>query len=107
MAFYWGLLGFEPVVRYDRDDGVTLVQVAAAGSSVGVELWREVDHIGLNNDRLHIALEAEDVAGLTSQLRAAGVTIERDVFQMGHEKVAFIRDPDGYLIELNEVAGLT
>lgn len=103
VAFYCDVLGFEPAVRYDRDDGVTIVQVAATGSPVGIELWREGDHVGLGNDRLHIALEADDLDATVERLRAAGVTIEQEVFRMGHEEIAFIRDPDGYLIELNAV----
>ncbi|WJS05559.1 VOC family protein [Roseibium aggregatum] len=103
VAFYCDLLGFEQVVRYDRNDGVTIVQVAAAGSPVGIELWREGDHVGLANDRLHVALEATDLVATVEQLRVTGVTIEREVFWIGHEQIAFIRDPDGYLIELNEI----
>lgn len=103
VAFYCDVLGFETVVRYDRDDGVTIVQVADADSSVGIELWREGDHIGFENDRLHIALEADDLDATIERFRAAGVTIEKEIFRMGHEEIAFIRDPDGYLIELNTV----
>lgn len=102
VAFYCDVLGFEPVVRYDRDDGVTIVQVAAEGSPVGIELWRESDHVGLGNDRLHVALETSDLAATVERLRADAVTIEQEIFRMGHEQIAFIRDPDGYLIELNE-----
>jgi lactoylglutathione lyase len=104
VAFYCGRLGLEQAARYDRDDGVTIVQVGPPGSCVGVELWREAEHGGYRNERLHLAFEVSDLECMVEELRGAGVTIDREVFTIGNERIAFIRDPDGYLIELNEVA---
>lgn len=104
VAFYCGRLGLEQAVRYDRDDGVTIVQVGPPGSCVGIELWREAEHAGYCNERLHVAFDVSGLERMLEELRGAGVTIEREVFAIGHERIAFIRDPDGYLIELNEVA---
>ena len=41
IAFYCGKLGFAQIVRYDRPDGVTIVQVSPAGQPPGLELWHE------------------------------------------------------------------
>jgi lactoylglutathione lyase len=100
IEFYCSRLGLEQLVRYDRDDGVTIVQVVAPGSTSGVELWWEPPHKSFAQDRLHLAFQ---VSRLDTVLAAVGAEyLDRAPFEMGHERIAFIRDPDGYLIELNE-----
>jgi lactoylglutathione lyase len=105
LRFYCDALGWKQIVRYDRDDGVTIVQVSPDGNGAGIELWHEPPHQGFAFDRLHLAISVDDVHAATIRLAAAGVTIDRTPFRIGHETIAFIRDPDGYLIELNETAG--
>jgi lactoylglutathione lyase len=102
LEFYQGKLGLRPIVRYDRTDGITIVQLSPTGLPPGVELWYEPPHGPLETDRLHVAFAVEDVEGMIRQLRTQGIVIEREPFLIGHEVIAFIRDPDGYLIELNE-----
>lgn len=102
LTFYQGDLGFKQIVRYDRDDGVTIVQLSPTGHSPGIELWYEPPYQPLRTDRLHIAFATADVRQTILDLKARGILIDREPFQIGHEVIAFIRDPDGYLIELNE-----
>jgi catechol 2,3-dioxygenase-like lactoylglutathione lyase family enzyme len=96
LEFYCEILGMHPIVRYDRDDGVIIVQVSPSGQPPGVELWWEPPYMPLRNERLHFAFD------VVNALRAAGVEIVREPFRIGSETIAFVRDPDGYLIELNE-----
>ncbi len=103
LAFYCGVMGFSQVVRHDRDDGVIIVQVSPDNSNVGIELWFEPPFGGFRNDRLHIALEVSDLDGLVQRLKSCGHEITRQPFLIGDERIAFIKDPDGYEIELNEV----
>jgi lactoylglutathione lyase len=103
LRFYCGLLGFRPIVRYDRDDGVTIVQVGPKGRAPGLELWHEPPHRGFAADRLHFALTVNGLPHLAEALAAAGVQLDRGPFRMGHELIAFVRDPDGYLVELYEI----
>src|ERR1700685_2450023 len=102
LHFYESLLGLRQIVRYDRADGVTIVQLSPSGQPPGIELWYEPPWKGLRNERLHFAWAATGLASLVEDLRARGVTIEIEPFSIGHEHIAFLRDPDGYLIELNE-----
>jgi catechol 2,3-dioxygenase-like lactoylglutathione lyase family enzyme len=102
LRFYCEILGFKQIVRYDRDDGVTIVQISPDGHPPGIELWEEDGHAGIRNDRLHFAFLVENVTSLLEHFERAGVEIETRPFKIGHEIIAFIRDPDGYLIELNE-----
>lgn len=112
LAFYRGLLGFSEIVRYDRADGVTIVQVSPTGRPPGIELWREAGFGGPASaaenplgERLHVALGVSDVPAVVARLRAAGVAVEREPFRIGHETIAFVRDPDGWLLELNDDGG--
>jgi catechol 2,3-dioxygenase-like lactoylglutathione lyase family enzyme len=102
LDFYCGLLGLKQIVRYDRDDGVSIVQLSTTGQPPGVELWHEPPWAGLRNERLHFAFAVTGLASLVEDLRTRGVVVEIEPFTIGHEKIAFLRDPDGYLIELNE-----
>ncbi len=103
MRFYLDILGWRQIVRYDRDDGVTIVQVSPTGEPPGVELWHEPPHRGFQLDRMHFAVMTVDLPATIERLAGQGVEIERPPFRIGHELIAFVRDPDGYLIEFNEV----
>jgi len=101
LAFYTGDLRWKVIVSYDRSDGVRIVQVSPTGAPPGIELWYEPPLGRSADDRLHIAIGVEDVARAVERLRGLGVRIDREPFTIGNETIAFIRDPDGYLIELN------
>jgi catechol 2,3-dioxygenase-like lactoylglutathione lyase family enzyme len=103
LRFYLDTLGWRQIVRYDRDDGVTIVQVSPTGQPPGIELWHEPPNSGFHLDRLHFAISTVDLLTTIKRLAAQGVEIERSPFRIGHELIAFVRDPDGYLIEFNEV----
>lgn len=105
LAFYIGVLGFTEIVRYDVPGSHTIVQVSPTGRPPGIELWAEAPFRAPGNDRLHVAWATRDVSAAVEELRRRGVTIEREPFTIGHEKLAFIRDPDGYLLELSEQPG--
>jgi catechol 2,3-dioxygenase-like lactoylglutathione lyase family enzyme len=102
LAFYVGLLGFKVIARYDVAGSHTIAQVSPNGEPPGIELWHEPPYGPLGDDRLHVAWTTDDVVGMVRTLEAKGVTIERQPFTIGHETLAFVRDPDGYLIELNQ-----
>ena len=101
LDFYCNKLQFKQIVRYDVPNGTVIVQVSPTGMPPGIELWYEPPFKGFNNDRLHLAFEVDDVAGVIRELKRKGVHIEHEPFRIGHETIAFIRDPDGYLIEFN------
>jgi catechol 2,3-dioxygenase-like lactoylglutathione lyase family enzyme len=102
LDFYCGQLRMRQIVRYDRTDGVTIVQISPTGQPPGIELWHEPPHGPLNTDRIHVAFEVQGLRETVEELRGRGVKIDTEPFAIGHENIAFIRDPDNYLIELNE-----
>jgi catechol 2,3-dioxygenase-like lactoylglutathione lyase family enzyme len=93
-AFYERVLGAGPVAEwpggaiYAAGDGKLLVHERAAAMNDGPP----------NED--HFALASDDLDGLCDALRSAGVTflVEPRDFPWGRS--AYVRDPDGRLVEL-------
>ena len=99
VAFYAGVLGLDEVPKPG--------ELAGRGGrwfrSGGVEL-----HIGVEDDfvparKAHPALLVDDLAGLESRLRAAGVKPVTEVELEGHRRV-YVSDPFGNRLELIERA---
>ncbi|MFW9784678.1 MAG: VOC family protein, partial [Candidatus Heimdallarchaeota archaeon] len=83
----------------------TIVQVSPTGERPGIELWYDPSQSLFKNDRLHFAFSSDDVPGLIADLREKNVFVEQEPFQIGRETIAFVRDPDGYLIEFTDDGG--
>jgi predicted enzyme related to lactoylglutathione lyase len=98
--FYREVVGFELVVQYSTDT-YSVAQMAPGGRLPGIELWEEQGVEVYPEPRLHIALLAEDVDGAFDKAVARGAHPVRPPFSIGDERIALIRDPDGYVIELH------
>lgn len=101
LDFYRNKLDFREMARYPIDSGL-IVQLSHNGRPPGIELWYEEPALAVENKELHIAFEVSDVESYVSVIRDKGVRITREPFRIGHELIAFIEDPDGYQIELNQ-----
>ena len=55
----------------------------------------------------HIAIAADDLDDALAQLKAQGIEPERDPYRVreGGSRICFVRDPDGYRIELIDRSG--
>jgi lactoylglutathione lyase len=55
----------------------------------------------------HIAVGVDDLDGTLARLREQGIEPEREPYQVreGGSRLTFVRDPDGYRIELIERSG--
>lgn len=64
--------------------------------------WDQNEPYDLGNGFGHIALGVEDIYGLCESLKAQGGQVTREPGPMKHGTtvIAFIKDPDGYMIEL-------
>ena len=94
-AFYQGLLGL-PLVR---DQGVCRIYATGAGAYLG---FCDRGSALTDAHRVVLTLLVDDVAGAFVRLRAAGAEI---VSPPAHSQryaalSAFVRDPNGYLVEL-------
>jgi catechol 2,3-dioxygenase-like lactoylglutathione lyase family enzyme len=102
--FYQRALGLLPVIRYRVADRVIL-QLAPGGVPPGVELWQEEGLIPTPHPTQHVAFSVADVPGLVEHARALGYRVVEEPLRVGEETVAFLADPDGHLIELNDFRG--
>ncbi len=111
IAFYTGVLDMQLLRREDSPDGrYTLVFVGYGPESEGavIELthnW-DTEHYEIGDGFGHIALGVDDIHAACAKIRSRGGEIAREPGPMsqGGPVLAFVRDPDGYMIELLERA---
>ncbi|MCU7939334.1 MAG: lactoylglutathione lyase [gamma proteobacterium symbiont of Bathyaustriella thionipta] len=105
--FYTTILGMTLLRQKDYPEGRFTLAFIGYGdekeNSV-IELtynW-DTDNYQLGNAFGHFAIEVDDVYAATEQIRAQGGEILRDAGPMnaGTTIIAFVKDPDGYEIEL-------
>ena len=107
IRFYTEVLGMHLLRRKEYPEGrFTLAFVGYGDESreAALELtWNwDTDHYDPGTGYGHIAIEVEDVYAACEAIRDAGGTITREPGPMKHGStvLAFVRDPDGYAIEL-------
>lgn len=107
IAFYCGQLGMELRRRTDYPGGeFTLAFVGYPGEPYEIELtwnWDSRDYeVGTGFG--HLAVGVPDIRSVCDALRTAGIVITREPGPMKHGTtvIAFVRDPNGYSIELIE-----
>jgi lactoylglutathione lyase len=105
VAFY-AALGFEELRRMDLPDGATNVFVGLPGDGPRLELTKNpgVDSYELGTGYGHIAITADDLDATLARLAEQGIEPERPPYTVseGGSRLCFVRDPDGYRIELIE-----
>jgi len=112
LAFYTEVMGMRLLRRQDYPEGrftLAFVGYGEEADTAVIELthnW-DTDRYELGNAFGHIAIAVDDIRQTCEQVRARGGTITREPGPMkhGHTLIAFIRDPDGYAIELIEKRG--
>lgn len=108
IAFYCGALGFLELKRFPIRDEAINVFVAPAGSEdTPLELTYNFDRdepYEIGTGYGHIALNVDDLDGTLQRLAGIGIEPERPPYQVreGGSRLCFVRDPDGYRIELIE-----
>jgi lactoylglutathione lyase len=111
VAFYRAL-GFEEVARMPiRDEAVNVfMNMPGDGDSPRLELTYNVgreEPYELGTGYGHIAIAADDLDATLARLAEQGIEPERPPYTVreGGSRLCFVRDPDGYRIELIEHAG--
>jgi lactoylglutathione lyase len=105
VAFYEAL-GFEERRRMDLPDGAINVFMGLPGDGDRLELtWNPgVESYDLGTGYNHIALTVDDLDATLEQLAADGIEPEKPPYRPGNRTeghlICFLRDPDGYRIEL-------
>ena len=109
LAFYTKVLGMKLLRKKDYPEGrFTLAFLGYGDESEhsAIELthnW-DTDHYELGNAYGHIAIEVEDVYKACEQIKNLGGNVVREAGPMKNTTsgtiLAFVKDPDGYMIEL-------
>lgn len=106
VAFY-EKLGFEEVGRMPIRDEATNIFMGLPGDGARLELTHnhDVDEAYDHGTGYgHIAITADDLDATLARLAADGIEPERPPYTVreGGSRLCFVRDPDGYRIELIE-----
>jgi lactoylglutathione lyase len=105
VAFYEAL-GFEEVGRLPIRDEAINVFMGLPGDGPRLELTYNhgVDSYELGTGYNHVAITAEDLDGTLAKLADQGIEPEKPPYTVsdGGSRLCFVRDPDGYRIELIE-----
>src|SRR5215208_3743091 len=105
VAFYEAL-GFEERRRMPIRDEAINVFMGLPGDGDRLELTYNhgVDSYELGTGYNHIALTVSDLDGTLGELAQKGIDPERPPYRVseGGSRICFVRDPDGYRVELIE-----
>jgi lactoylglutathione lyase len=107
VAFYRAL-GFDEIGRVPiRDEAVNVfMNIPGDGDMPRLELTYNhgVDSYDLGTGYGHIAIATSDLDTRLAQLREQGIEPEKPPYSVreGGSRLCFVRDPDGYRIELIE-----
>lgn len=110
LDFYTRLLGMQELRNKDFPSGeftLAFVGYGDEATQTVIELthnWGQEEPYTLGDGFGHFAIGVADVSGACDFLAGEGVEIPRPAGPMKHggSVIAFIKDPDGYLIELVE-----
>ncbi|SEG30241.1 lactoylglutathione lyase [Marinobacterium lutimaris] len=109
IAFYTEVLGMRLLRKHDFPGGkftIAFVGYEDESEAAALELtynW-DTDSYDLGEGYGHIALEVEDAAAACDEIRNRGGNVVREAGPMKHGTtvIAFVKDPDGYMVELIE-----
>ena len=111
IAFYTELLGMRLLRRTDYPGGrftLAFVGYGEESDTSVLELTHNWDTASyeIGSGYGHIALGVEDIQGVCEAIRAKGGKVVREPGPMKHGStvIAFVEDPDGYKVELIELA---
>jgi len=109
LSFYTEVLGMRLLRRKDYPEGRFTLAFVGFGDETDntvLELthnW-DTDQYDLGTGYGHIAIEVDDVYKACDQIKAKGGQVVREAGPMKNSTsgtiLAFVRDPDGYMIEL-------
>ena len=105
VAFYEAL-GFEEVRRMPiRDEAINVFMgLPDDGARLELTYNHGVDSYELGTGYNHIAITASDLDATLAKLAKQGIEPEKPPYSVreGGSRIAFVRDPDGYRVELIE-----
>jgi len=112
LDFYTRILGMKLLSKTDYPGGEFTLAFVGYGDETSqsvIELthnWGRKEPYALGDGFGHIAIGARDIYALCDKLKEAGGKVVREPGPMKHgtTHIAFVEDPDGYKIELIQMA---
>ncbi len=109
-AAFYGKLGFEELRRMPIRDEATNLFMGLPGDGDRLELTYNHDRTEpyeIGTGYGHIAITTDDLDATLERLAADGIEPEKPPYRVrdGGSRICFVRDPDGYRIELIERPG--
>ena len=105
VAFYEAL-GFEELRRMSLPDGATNVFMGMPGDGERLELTYNpgVESYDIGTAYGHIAITTSGLDAALAELEGQGISPEKPPYTVseGGSRICFVRDPDGYRIEIIE-----
>jgi len=107
---FYGRLGFDELGRMPIRDEATNVFMGLPGDGARLELTYnhgQDQPYDLGTGYNHIAVALEDLDGALAGLAEQGIEPEKPPYTVseGGSRLCFVRDPDGYRVELIERTG--
>ena len=106
---FYEALGFEELRRLPIRDEAVNIFMGLPGDGARLELTHNfgVDSYDLGTGYGHIAVTVEDIDATLERLGEQGIEPEKPPYTVseGGSRLTFVRDPDGYRIELIERGG--
>jgi lactoylglutathione lyase len=106
---FYEALGFEEMSRLPIRDEAINVFMGLPGDGPRLELTYNfgVDSYELGAGYGHIAVSVDDLDATLERLKEQGIEAEKPPYTVreGGSRLCFVRDPDGYRIELIERSG--
>ncbi len=103
---FYEKLGFEEVGRFPiRDEAINVFMgLPDDGARLELTYNHGVDSYELGTGYNHIAVTVDDMDGTLERLADQGIEPEKPPYSVreGGSRLCFVRDPDGYRIELIE-----
>ena len=103
---FYEALGFEELRRMPIRDEAINVFMGLPGDGARLELTYNhgVTEYDLGTGYNHIAISADDLDATLARLAEDGIEPEKPPYSVreGGSRIAFVRDPDGYRVELIE-----
>jgi catechol 2,3-dioxygenase-like lactoylglutathione lyase family enzyme len=95
LAFYTDALGFKVVTDQPFDDTQRWIELRIPGAETGVVLFTPRGHEDRVGSFHSLSFWTDDVDATVAELKARGVTFERDVERAEWGTFAIFADPDG------------
>jgi len=108
IKFYRDALGWSLARRQEHENGkFTLAFLNIPNSDAQVELtynWPREEPYTLGDGYGHMAVHVDDMDKVIAQIQSVGHQLDRGpkTSPSGKSRIAFVKDPDGYSIELIE-----